>query len=314
LSCSGPGEKLLEFMGGSNGKREEFQSLTDIAGNEVGGGGRLCLLANSQDESLVQFWSEVHAFAFFRPHGRMVPAPFTLLGARQYLGSIGGQRSAAQVCGRLADKDWLNGNIMTTTAVVSVNNAVRVSVPATSFVALASSLNPECDHVAAQQNKCAAQRGSSDKDIRRWYQAYEPTMYNMVVQDAFRTIVRSIGTGPWGSGVWYGDSQMYFLRMWLATSLIPDMRLDYYVYSYFCENEGNQCMVLGGTDCEECLNSEWFPDQIPTSRCGAASHKDMMAKYQGQTAQVLYNALGRVGPPPAQVFDTLASVPVSHDA
>jgi len=50
-----------DFMAGGNA----FQALTDIAGGVIGGGGNLCNLANTQDESLVQFYTEVLAFAFY---------------------------------------------------------------------------------------------------------------------------------------------------------------------------------------------------------------------------------------------------------
>merc|ERR1712232_138002 len=77
-----------DFMsGGTN-----FEALTDIAGSVVGGGGQLCDLALSQDESLVHFNSEVHAFAFFVGASDVqLPVPFTLLGARRYLNFISGQ-------------------------------------------------------------------------------------------------------------------------------------------------------------------------------------------------------------------------------
>merc|ERR1712217_393602 len=94
-------------------------------------------------------------------------------------------------------------------------------------------------------NECDCSRHSVDKDIERWYQAFEKTMYNPAVHDAFGAAIKSVGTGPWGSGVWSGDSQTYFLKMWMANSLLDNVGFDYYIYSKFCENPGNQCYGLG---------------------------------------------------------------------
>eukprot|EP00662_Eupelagonemidae_sp_cell21_P054545 gene54545-39095_t len=67
-------------------------------------------------------------------------------------------------------------------------------------------------------------------------------MYNSAANGAFASVVRRVGTGPWGSGAWWGDSQQYFLTMWVANSLLDGSpAMDYYVYDHFCENPGNQC-------------------------------------------------------------------------
>jgi len=307
---------LLEFMGG-NGLTEEFQALTDIAGASVGGGAELCSLASTQDESLVQFYTEVLVFAFFRGQGEMLPSPFTLLGARRYMNSISGQTTAdppyRNMAGLIPSTDWLDQDIMQATVQVPLSSAGSVPMAPSSYVAVASSAwwinDPDgCEHSAALNNNCSAQRAEYDADIALWYHAFEPTMYGQSIQDAFRFIVRSIGTGPWGAGVWWGDSQMYFLKVWLATSLTPNVRLDYYTYPHFVENPCNQCFVLGGPNaCRECIQAGQPGCEIYESRCGTLSLQDMIAKFEGQSGQVLYEALGAVGPPPAQVFDTLGS-------
>merc|ERR1712190_522891 len=90
---------LADFMSGGT----PFQALTDIAGGVVGGGALLCGIADSQDESLVQFYSEVLAFAFFASSAgahQMLPVPFTLLGARRYLRDLSGESSSVDTtCG-----------------------------------------------------------------------------------------------------------------------------------------------------------------------------------------------------------------------
>merc|ERR1740138_298753 len=154
-------------------------------------------------------------------------------------------------------------------------------------------------------NNCSTQRHHFDADVSLWYQAYEPSMYLPVVQQAFRGVVKRAGTGPWGAGVWYGDSQQYFLAVWLATSLLGGVALDYYVYDHFCENPGNQCFTLGAQGCAACIAQSGAKGVDP-KRCGMASSQDMTARFAGHPAKVLYLALRDVPAPPTQVFDAVA--------
>lgn len=272
-----------------------FQALTDIAGSVVGGGGRLCGLANTQDESLVQFYSEVLAFAFFT--SEYIYTPWTLLGARRYVSIINGE--SVQVCGEI-EWNWINEEMETRTTSLSIGGR-NMTVHASSFVAVASSLGiGSCTIAEAIGNNCDAQRRHLDADVSQWYQAFEPTMYPPHVQGAFRSVVQRVGTGPWGSGVWYGDSQMYFLTMWLASALADAGPLDYYVYDHFCENAGNQCYVLGES-CASCLAQSGTT--VDPSRCGSRGVEDMIQQLDGLSAAQLYSKLANVGSPPTQVFD-----------
>ncbi|CAE7443953.1 unnamed protein product, partial [Symbiodinium microadriaticum] len=94
-----------------------FQALTDIAGQDVGGGAQLCHVANSQDESLVIFYPEVLAFSIFVGNSRMLPVPFSLLGARRYLNTIYGETGMGppfqNLCGKVDDGSLLNEDILT---------------------------------------------------------------------------------------------------------------------------------------------------------------------------------------------------------
>merc|ERR1712066_1040117 len=139
-----------------------------------------------------------------------------------------------------------------------------------------------------------------DNDVALWYQAYDPSMYNQIVQVAFRSIIQRIGTGPWGAGVWWGDSQQYFLTVWLATSLLQvgTVKLDYYIYDHFCENPGNQCFVLGAQGCAQCIANGKSNTGVTAARCGTKSIHDMVAKYTGQPAMSLFTALESVAGPP----------------
>ncbi|CAK0805097.1 unnamed protein product, partial [Prorocentrum cordatum] len=299
---------LADFMEGNPG-----QALTDIAGGVVGGGARLCSLADSQDESLVQFYPEVLAFSFFvdpktsADEMGMLPVPWTLLGARRYMGDITGQSMDGQ-CGRIRDKDWLNQDMMLETVKVAVAGK-SAKVYRSAFVAVASVCSSclsgeDCSATDNLNNLCDTQRRHLDDDLSKWYQAFEPDVYPEEFREAFRQVVKRIGTGPWGAGVWGGDSQHYFLSVWLATSLLSSGALEYYIYPNFCENPGNQCFVLGGDACQQCVADSGVTG-VDTERCGSQSAKALVDKFKGQPAQDLYDALIDVGGPPDQVFDAI---------
>jgi len=264
----------------------------------------------------VQFYSEVLAFAFFTApsaagSGPMLPSPFALLGARRYMRDITGESSPGAPCGSIHAQDWLNEELTQRTQSVPINGK-DILVVASAFIAVSSACSgclagDMCSMKENVNNLCDTQRRHLDEDISRWYQAYEPTMYAVPVQEAVRRVIRRIGTGPWGAGVWYGDSQQYFLTVWLATSLLKGTTLDYYVYDHFCENPGNQCFVLGARGCSSCIAASKATSGVNASRCGMHSLHDMVRRFQDRPVQALYSALSVVPGPPGQVFDLLAN-------
>jgi len=297
-----------DFMAGGTPR----QALTDIAGRVVGGGAMLCDVADSQDESLVQFYSEVLAFAFFAGSGQMLWVPFTLLGARRYLNYIGGETGAGfpygSSCGALSARDWLNQEIPKTTEHVHIFDR-HATVASSAFVAVASGTADPCDNKLAVNNLCPSQRQHLDADMALWYQAYEPTMYHGAVQGAFRQIVRRIGTGPWGAGAWWGDSQQSFLTVWLATSILGGRpALDYFIYDHFCENPANQCFLLGSEGCAACVvtGQVGYLGMVDPNRCGKQSVHKIVELFTGRPVAELYDAVWHAGAPPKQVFDLLA--------
>jgi len=303
-----------DFMtGGTN-----FQALTDIAGNEVGGGGQLCNIAASQDESLVQFYSEVMAFAFFSDS--MIPVPASFLGIRRYVNTIEGNRE--RLCGEFDESNWLNSDIENGQTSVPIEQSsvagdtVHVKMMTQSFVAVKSVCSAavvgKCSHTDQMNNMCDKQRDHVDDDVDFWYQAFESSFYNTHMQAAFKGVVKRIGTGPWGSGVWWGDSQIYFLTMMLATNALQDVTLDYYMYEKFCENGGNQCFVLGKDGCADCVAMERHEGPGLNSKyCGTNSYKDMIKMFEGKTVGDMYDAIMKVGAPPKQCFDTFDTTAVS---
>jgi len=302
-----------DFMAGGN----RFQALTDIAGTVVGGGGGLCEVANTQDESLVHYYSEVLAMSFFLGPGpdgsQMLPVPMAFLGVRRYMGDVQGEISTGppffNLCGKIRAENWLNDDIQKAGTVDTTVDGLPVSMAASSFVAVASTSSAargNCEVHEAVNNNCWNQRDHLDEDISLWYSAFAASRYGFAAQQAFRQIVRRIGTGPWGAGVWFGDSQQYFLAVWVATSLLGAVGLDYYVYDHFCENPGNQCFVLGGQWCSDCIDrAKVIGSPVRPDRCGQANIWDLIAKFKGRPVQDLYNALRNVDGPPQQVFDLL---------
>eukprot|EP00930_Biecheleria_cincta_P028964 TRINITY_DN2015_c0_g2_i1.p1 TRINITY_DN2015_c0_g2~~TRINITY_DN2015_c0_g2_i1.p1 ORF type:complete len:626 (-),score=101.19 TRINITY_DN2015_c0_g2_i1:10-1842(-) len=301
---------LPDFMSGG----APFQALTDIAGMGVGGGARLCHVANSQDESLVIFYSEVLAFSFFVAEGGMLPVPMSILGARRYVNFISGQSSSGpplyNSCGKVSETDWINEGIMQKSLIANVSYT-PVSIKASSFVAVASECSDcnrgSCSERDMANNLCDAQRRHVDQDISRWLQAFDAANYHSAAADAFYRTVKRIGTGPWGAGLWQGDSQQYFMTVWLATSLLKDVQLDYYIYDHFCESPGHQCFLLAGAQCAKCIASSGMSAVVLADRCGATGAEDIVKMLLGSQAKRVYLLLRDIAAPPRQVLDLIAS-------
>jgi len=123
----------------------------------------------------------------------------------------------------------------------------------------------------ARRNRHPDQRNvdSFDDQVMGWYSAVAITSYPKWVHGAMRRLVHTLGTGPWLSGMTlnWGDSQRGLLAMWIGHAIaaptwkdegVDDARrglpLDYYIYSNFAENPGNQCLVHAEEACEKCLS------------------------------------------------------------
>merc|ERR1712113_207974 len=60
---------------------------------------------------------------------------------------------------------------------------------------------------------------SFSNQIAAYYNAVALSSWHSDVRQMLKTLVVSIGTGPWGSGVWWGNSQVFFIAMWLGHAL-----------------------------------------------------------------------------------------------
>lgn len=271
----------------------------------------MCDLANTQEESAVQFYSEVLALSFFAGgRTKMLSVPIAILGTRRYMSDISGETDNG-VCGYIKQQNWLNEDIGRSLVSAPVGDR-DVPIAASSFVAIESICiacyaAKKCSLDELMNNRCDVQRRHLDMDVSLLYGAYESSLYNPSISGAFRRVVKRIGTGPWGAGDWRGDSQQSFLAFWIAASLISDVSLDYYAYSRFCENAGNQCLVLGGEACKACLRRT-YPWQgtggklVSEWSCSEPGIHDVVNKFKGRPAGEVHNALYQVSGPSRSVF------------
>lgn len=316
------------------------QAAQDISAKFLGGYvyGNVCGLGGGQDERMMVYFPEVSALAFFLsqagPDGTYGPPqlrqPAWILGARRLRVGIDGTcrfQGLFEVdeAAPLAS-DLVNVNFGTAQAEISGSSP---------FLAFMSDNQgmlgwPESSFALqlARQNRAPQQRETRpesdhafDKQVRAWYRAVALTSYAPVVQTALKAIVTSIGTGPWGAGLWWGDSQVSLLASWVghaaaAASWGNALPLDYYLYSTFTENPGNQCLVHSSANCQACLTrcdvaanmpgaqtAFWLPGNAFTqpgsppspcaaaatgTACGQAGLEDVVAAYGNRNAGVLW--------------------------
>ncbi|CAE7282278.1 unnamed protein product [Symbiodinium sp. CCMP2456] len=110
----------------------------------------------------------------------------------------------------------------------------------------------------AQDHSLGADMSRRRWKVKAWYNAVALDAWHPDVQAVLKKTVQAIGSGPWGSGVWWGNSQIFALVAWIGQALAQsswgrDMPLDYYIYSSFTENPSNQCLVHAKAACSACL-------------------------------------------------------------
>lgn len=178
----------------------------------------------------------------------------------------------------------------------------------------------------ARRNKEPRQRDidpagkhSFEKQVRAWYRAVALTSYASEMQPVLKAVVGSLGVGPWGAGLWWGDSQLGFLASWIGHAIAAatwgqSLPLDYYLYSAFTENPGNQCLVHSAANCEACMqrctasaagsqHAFWLPgaafrqpgnpDPCATTAadCGRAGIEEVVQAFSPQKASALWEAV-----------------------
>lgn len=265
------------------------QALHDISESFLGGYvfGNSCGLGGGQDERLMVYMPEVSALVFFLsqdPAHPQLRQPAWVLGARMLMIGLDGTA-------RFDQKMELDPNLAFTNDLVEVELQdttynISSSRPLIAFMSHSQGYLNE-SHLygpelvdslhLARRNKHPLQRavGSEghafEEQVRAWYTAVALTSYDDHIQPVLRKVVRSIGTGPWLAGLWWGDSQLGMLATWIGHAIAAEtwgkggLPLHYYIYSDFTENPGNQCFVHSEKNCENCLRRCWENPPPPSA-------------------------------------------------
>jgi len=331
-SEDGPGN---DFMTGGP-EHLAGQAIQDISAAFIGGYifGGVCDIGGGQDERLLTVMPEVTALTFFlseasdakRPQLRI---PVWIVGARMIVTGLDGTS-------RFATDLKHDPDVPLTGDIVSVEFAGKQMEIASSrpFLAFMSTSQgflglPEDSHAPEVQecrkNKNAKQRSvnpsdwnSFEKQVLAWYTGVALTSYHEDARPVLSKVVHSIGSGPWGAGLWWGDSQFSMLASWVGHALAAKtwphaLPWDYYIYSAFTENPGNQCFVHAQDDCKACLDhcvdyplpgeAFWLPDYSLmrggdqascagfSGDCGETGLLSMLNKYEDGTAHELWSTI-----------------------
>jgi len=348
--ADGPGR---DFMTGGLAK----QATQDISARFLGGYiyGNACGLGGGQDERLMVYLPEVSALTFFLSEAPgtantqnppQLRQPSWILGARKMFYGLDGTA-------RFNHYEGFDENVPLTSDLVTFKLGGKTfqisgSRPFVGFMSENQDFVPWADangQRLARRNKEPRQRvvdpGSPytfGKQVRAWYRSVALTSYHEDMQPLLRSLVGSIGVGPWLAGLWWGDSQLGLLAVWLGHALAAKtwgdeaLGLDYYLYSSFTENPGNQCFVHSKARCQACLGhchakplpstSYWLPQGVATSGgdpcvpgdanqdCGSKGIEDVVKAYSGKTVSELWGDVeSKLGQNPQDVsrsvFDIL---------
>jgi len=317
------------------------QATHDISAAWLGGYvfGNAAGLGGGQDERLMVYFPEVSALSFFlsqdskQPEAPQLRQPVWILGARRLFQGIDG------TC-RYNSPPILDPAVPMTSDLLTVElNGRRYrmsrSRPFLAFMSenqgfITDPKGPKLDRAMhlIRRNKEPRQRNvdpnskwSFEKQVRAWYRAVALSSYPDHVQPILKAIVSSVGAGPWLAGLWFGDSQLGFLASLLGHAIAVGswggarkLPLDYYIYSAFTENPGNQCFVHAKALCHACLarcaeaplpnESFWLPRNayfgnssskscVPdkSSDCGEKGFADVLRAYKSKPASALWDDL-----------------------
>mmetsp|Transcript_101304 Transcript_101304/g.315740 ORF Transcript_101304/g.315740 Transcript_101304/m.315740 type:complete len:705 (-) Transcript_101304:85-2199(-) len=307
------------------------QGLQDISAAFFGGYvfGNACGLGGGQDERLMTYMPEVAALAFFlseKPGRPQLRQPAWVLGARMLFKGLDGTA-------RWDQRMEFDSRVPLVRDLVPVELGGKVYKLGTSrpFLAFMSENQGSLTKFEpivrlARRNRHPEQREfhpeswfAFDKQVRAWYWSVALSSYPQAVRPILKASVKSLGSGPWLAGLWWGDSQLGILATWLGHTIAAPswgagaqaFPLDYYIYSAFTENPGNMCFLHSHAACRACQRhclarplpetAYWMPDDAffgdgPTASCayagpddcGGAGLADIYAAYAGKTAGELW--------------------------
>jgi len=361
--CTPPtiGSAGRDFMTGGYG-RVHGQAIQDISAQFLGGYvfGNAVGLGGGQDERLMTYMPEVFVLAFFLSQNHEHPQlrqPSWILGARILMVGLDGPArfntrleldTAVPMTSDLLDvkiggSTYRVGNSAPFLAFMSENQDFLNEGGYWSGLVTAEELHPVLE--AARRNSHPEQRAVDEHtwysfmyQVRAWYGAVALDSYSDDFQPALWAAVKTLGTGPFLAGLWWGDSQLGFLTVWIAHAIAAaswgaaGLPVQYYMYADFTENPGNQCFMHDEEECKRCLDlctknplptsSFWLPEYAfmgpgqnescvadSTEFCGQKGFKQVLAAYKDANAGQLWEAVERAlehGPQvQTSVFDLL---------
>merc|ERR1712194_370376 len=302
------------------------QATQDISAAWFGGylfDAHVCGLGGGQDERLSVYFPEVTVLAYFLSASHPYPQlrqPVWVLGARNFFTGLDGTARFDRPL-KLAQVPMVED--LVDVEVAGQTFRMSSSRPFLAFMSESQGFfgDHHGDMHKARHNRLPLQRdmghgkAAFEKQVRAWYRSVALTSYAPEVQPALKTVVQSIGAGPWLAGLWFGDSQVGILAMLLGQAIAAGtwgqtLKLDYYIYSDFTENPGNQCYVLSKDACVECMDrcqrhqphrhSFWLPHSAfehgkpcvdGKSYCGSHGLQDVVAAYKDYTAAALWDEI-----------------------
>jgi len=321
------------------------QATQDISAGWVGGylfDAHACGLGGGQDERLTVYFPEVTVLAYFLSTSRPFPQlrqPVWVLGARNFFTGLDGTARFDSPL-RLADVPFTSD--LVEVQVAGSTYQISSSRPFLAFMSenqgfLGGDDSPMLQEARRNRNSLQRDVGqgrfSFEKQVWAWYRSIALTSYSEAVRPALKKLVKSMGAGPWLAGLWWGDSQAGLLAMWLGHAIAAPtwgqpLPLDYYIYSDFTENPGNQCFVHSAAACSACMfrcaspppprRAYYLPRaaymdgwQVCVTTyydCGLTGLQDIVPHYRSGTAAALWTEIEeklRGGSVKRTIFDEL---------
>jgi len=252
---------------------ENGQAAQDMSGDQLGGNpyGTTCGIDGGQDQRLAVYMPEVSALTFFLSSNENKPQlgqPSWILGARMLFKGLDGT-------GRFSAQFQLDSKARLTSDLVEVSIGKRQvqissSKPLAAFKSATFADTAEEGAVqAARKNRLPQQRngGKLGKStfrelVAHWHRGAALDSYAEDLHPLMKAVAKSIGAGPWSAGLSYGDSQLGMLAMWIGHAVAAQswggsgsIPLDYYLYSSYVENQGNQCFLHSSASCILCMSA-----------------------------------------------------------
>ncbi|CAK9089637.1 unnamed protein product [Durusdinium trenchii] len=278
-ACNDDDSFPVDFM--RSGNSLKGQVMVDITAAWIGG----YILAHKgcggfdggQDERLMTTMPEVMVLSFFMSQeaspiaseGVSLLVPAYVIGARRIFANFDGTS-------RDIGPAFNQGNPVVNLAVPMTSDLVPVQIggqsaqmsamsPFLGFQSINQQAGLANDVPPCRLNQNPIQFQTSgdygfENQVKAWYNAVSLQFWHPDVQVILKSMAKSIGSGPWGSGVWWGNSQIFALVAWMGQALAQQSWdqapfLDYYIYSSFTENPSNQCLIHAREDCIKCLQS-----------------------------------------------------------